>query len=257
MLHTVTRGTGQPVVLLHGFATSHKYWNQVLAYLPEKDFKILMPDMLGFGQSSKPDDNDYSVDQHVEALVSSVLNKGDSPVTLVGHSMGAMVATRIAKCYPHLVSRLILINLPLFANKEQAKQMILRDSPLLYRAYISPIGKLIYATRDAKLTKTVPRVLFPKKPEMQDVAGEYLSHTRISLLRSLHNTILGYRPMADLQDIDAKTTLIHSLDDCYSSQNSLEIVNGMTCIETIKLSGGHQLPLQQAEAIAHVIRAVT
>lgn len=257
MLHTVTRGTGQPVVLLHGFATSHKYWNQVLAYLPEKDFKILMPDMLGFGQSSKPDDNDYSVDQHVEALVSSLLNKSGSPVTLVGHSMGAMVATRIAVLYPHLVSRLVLINLPLFTSKEQAKQMILHDSPLLYRAYISPIGKLIYATRDTKLTKTVPRVLYPKKPEMQDVAGEYLSHTRVSLLRSLHNTILGYQPMADLQDIGTKTTLIYSPEDCYLSQSSLCIIKGMTHIETIKLSGGHQLPLQQAEAIAHVIRAVT
>jgi pimeloyl-ACP methyl ester carboxylesterase len=190
MLHTITKGTGQPVVLLHGFGTSHKYWNQVLAHLPGDDFKILTPDMLGFGRSNKPDDSDYSVDEHAEALVSSVLQKSDLPVVLVGHSMGAMVATRIAKLYPDLISRLILINMPLFPTKKRASQVILRNLPLLHRTYISPIGKAIYVTRDTRLAKTIPRAVFPKKPEMQDIAGEYLNHTRISLLLLLSKTLL-------------------------------------------------------------------
>lgn len=227
----------------------------MLTYMPEKDFKVTMPDMLGFGRSDKPDDSDYGVDEHAKAIVSCVLSKYDLPIILVGHSMGAMVATRIAKLYPHLVSRLILINIPLFTDNKMADQTILRNMPLLYRAYMSPIGKSIYTNKGAKPTKTVPRIVSSQKPHVQDITRRCLNHTRVSLLRSLHNTILGYRPLIDLQDIEAKTTLIYSRNDSYFSQNSFDVVNRMTHIETIELTGGHQLPLRQAERIARIISA--
>ena len=253
MIHTVTNGVGQPIVMLHGFATSHKYWNKVLSHIPQDKFQIRTPDMLGFGQSHKPNESNYSVDEHVEILVSSVLRDSDEPVILVGHSMGAMVATRIAKRYPQLVKKLVLVNMPLFADRRQASQAILRNLPLLHRAYVSPIGKALHVTRGTKLIKTIPRVVYPKSPEMQEVMMASLAHTRTSLLRSLHNTILAYQPMTDIGEVSSETIFIYSRDDGYFSQDSLDHISTMTQIKTFELPGGHQLPLRQSEAISRAI----
>lgn len=253
MLHTVISGTGQPVVMLHGFATSHTYWNRVLRHIPQDTFQVSTPDMLGFGQSHKPDESDYDVDEHADAVVSSILQISNEPVILVGHSMGAMVATRIAKRYPQLVRRLVLVNMPLFSDKDRSEQAILRNLPLLHRAYVSPIGKALHVTRETKITKTVPRVMYPKSPEMQEVVAASLAHTRTSLLRSLHNTIIAYKPMVDLQEITVKTTFIYSRDDRYFSQDCFNRIDAMTHVETVEIQGGHQLPLRRPEAIGKAI----
>lgn len=255
MLYSVTRGGGRPVVMLHGFATSHKYWDRVISRMPRNNFEIHTPDMLGFGQSSKPNDSSYTVDDHVEAIISSIFTGIDKPTLLVGHSMGAMVATRIARLHPELVSGLVLINMPSLYNEEQSDREILRELPLPQRAYVSPLGKMLHTTRESKIAKAVPRILYPKNQDMQDIITDSLTHTRTSLIRSLRNTILKYEPLEDMREIDIETMYIYSTEDRYFSRPVLETILTLPDVKTIELAGGHQLPIRQAEAIARIIRS--
>ncbi len=101
----------KPVItLMHGKNFNAYYWMPVAAYLHEKGYGVLVPDQIGFGKSSKPDNYQYSFSvlaYHTRDLMSA-LNIKKSIV--IGHSMGGMLASRFALMYPQTTQRLILVN---------------------------------------------------------------------------------------------------------------------------------------------------
>lgn len=98
------------VVLLHGKNFSGYYWEKVAQYLLDKNYRVVIPDQIGFGKSTKPDAYQYSFGQlalNTKVLLDELnVNKAD----VVGHSMGGMLATTFSVNYPELVDKLILIN---------------------------------------------------------------------------------------------------------------------------------------------------
>ena len=102
---------GKPVItLMHGKNFNAHYWMPTAAYLHEKGYGVLVPDQIGFGKSSKPDNYQYSFSvlaHHTRDLMSA-LNLKKSIV--IGHSMGGMLASRFALMYPQTTQRLILVN---------------------------------------------------------------------------------------------------------------------------------------------------
>jgi pimeloyl-ACP methyl ester carboxylesterase len=108
-------GRGEPLVLLHGLASSSRYWDPLLATLGER-YRVITPDLLGFGRSPKPFSAAYSVQEHVDALLTTLERRAAGPVTLVGHSMGSILALHLAVSRPDLVERLVLVSLPAVGN---------------------------------------------------------------------------------------------------------------------------------------------
>ena len=98
------------IVLLHGKNFNGAYWEQTAKHLSKLGFRVIVPDQIGFGKSSKPAHYQYSF--HLLAantkLILDHLNL--KSVIILGHSMGGMVATRFALMYPQMVSKLILEN---------------------------------------------------------------------------------------------------------------------------------------------------
>ncbi len=80
------------IVLLHGKNFSGYYWEKVTRYLLKKKYRVLVPDQVGFGKSSKPDSYQYSFGQL--ALNTKLLldNLNINKIYLVGHSMGGDVS---------------------------------------------------------------------------------------------------------------------------------------------------------------------
>ena len=101
---------GQNVMLMHGKNFCGAYWGQTATDLAENGFRVIIPDQVGFGKSSKPTDMQYTfhlLAQNTRALLDSL---GISNVSVTGHSMGGMLATRFALMYPDLTEKLILVN---------------------------------------------------------------------------------------------------------------------------------------------------
>ena len=98
------------IVLLHGKNFSGYYWESVARDLVKHDYRVIIPDQIGFGKSSKPDYYQYSFGQlalNTKALLDSLnIKKYD----LVGHSMGGMLAVTFATNYSSSLKKLILIN---------------------------------------------------------------------------------------------------------------------------------------------------
>ena len=101
---------GRTVVLLHGKNFSGAYWERTARHLAARGFRVIMPDQIGFGKSSKPTDFQYSFHAmagHTRRLLDTL---GVERAAVVGHSMGGMLATRFALSFPERTERLALVN---------------------------------------------------------------------------------------------------------------------------------------------------
>jgi pimeloyl-ACP methyl ester carboxylesterase len=101
---------GRTVVLLHGKNFHAGTWATTIASLRRAGFRVIAPDQLGFGKSSKPEHYQFSFVQlaaNTRALLASL---GVARAVVVGHSMGGMLAVRFALQYPDVVERLLLVD---------------------------------------------------------------------------------------------------------------------------------------------------
>lgn len=103
------KGNGKTVLLLHGKNFAGNYWSHTVRALAQSGYRVVVPDQIGFGKSSKPDIH-YSF--HLLAANTKKLldSLGVKEVAVVGHSMGGMLAARFALMYPESATRLVLEN---------------------------------------------------------------------------------------------------------------------------------------------------
>src|SRR3984957_7516165 len=98
---------GRTVVLLHGRNFPASYWAPVIKTLNEAGYRVVVPDQIGFGKSSKP-----TGELHFDTLARNTVALLDhlqiARADIVAHSMGGMLAVRITRAYPDRISRLLL-----------------------------------------------------------------------------------------------------------------------------------------------------
>lgn len=118
-LHVSERGAGAPIVLLHGLGLSAYSWRKVIPDLAQAH-RVVAVDLKGHGISDKPDDGRYGPVDHARAISSLVKHLDLSGVTLVGHSLGGLVAViaalELERSRPGTVSRLVLVDAPLLPH---------------------------------------------------------------------------------------------------------------------------------------------
>ena len=98
---------GKTIILFHGKNFNGYYWKNVIPMLTAKGYRVIAPDQIGWGKSSRPDLH-YSF--HMLAKNNNILldSLHVQKVTVLGHSMGGMLAVRFSLMYPELVEKLIL-----------------------------------------------------------------------------------------------------------------------------------------------------
>lgn len=115
LIHYEVLGRGEPVVFIHGWLGSWRYWWPSMQALSSRN-RTFAFDLWGYGDSSKSTDK-YSFDAYVDMLSQFVEKLGIiQPVTLVGHSLGAAVALRYARREPERVKRVAAVALPVQGN---------------------------------------------------------------------------------------------------------------------------------------------
>lgn len=133
-------GAGQPVVLLHGVGKTGRTWQHVVEQLSNRPYRLVAFDLLGFGDSPKPDWARYDIDDHADAVIAAIEKiKDKQPAVIVGHSMGALVALRIARRRPGLVRHLVLYEMPLYEGLPEKRRYRLRLN-LYFRFYRWVLG---------------------------------------------------------------------------------------------------------------------
>jgi len=101
---------GHTVLLLHGKNFSGAYWDRTIGSLVDDGYRVIVPDQIGFGKSSKPECYQFSF-QALAQNTKRLLDKlGVKSAAVVGHSMGGMLAVRFTLMYPDVARKLILVN---------------------------------------------------------------------------------------------------------------------------------------------------
>jgi len=98
------------IVLLHGKNFNGSYWETTIRELVKNGFRVIVPDQIGFGKSTKPAHFQYSFQQLASNTKTLLDTLGISQTAVLGHSMGGMLASRFALMYPETTQKLILEN---------------------------------------------------------------------------------------------------------------------------------------------------
>src|SRR5215470_13654364 len=124
-LHYLAAGTGEPIILLHGYAQNSHMWRPLIAQLAKTN-TVIAPDLRGFGQSSKPLQgyDKKTMAQDVHALAVSL---GYTHEKIAGHDIGLMVAYAYAAQYPTEVDRIVLMDAFLPGVGDWTHVWLLRD----------------------------------------------------------------------------------------------------------------------------------
>ena len=124
-LHYLIAGSGDPVLLLHGYAQTSHMWLPLIPLLA-KTHTVIAPDLRGFGNSSKPEAgyDKKTLAQDIHALTTSL---GFQRVAVVGHDIGLMVAYAYAAQYSTEVSRIVLMDAFLPGVGDWTQVWLLRD----------------------------------------------------------------------------------------------------------------------------------
>src|SRR6185437_8753836 len=102
-----TQPNGRTVVLLHGRNFPSSYWAPVIKTLTQAGFRVVVPDQIGFGKSTKPA-GELHFDNLARNTIALLDHLGIAKADIVAHSMGGMVGVRIARAYPDRIAHLLL-----------------------------------------------------------------------------------------------------------------------------------------------------
>lgn len=106
------RRDGVPVILLHGFPESHRTWRKLAPLLGDR-FRLIMPDLRGFGESDRPQDvADYATDILIADILALADALGVDRFALVGHDWGGAIAWAAVLRGNARIERLAIINSP-------------------------------------------------------------------------------------------------------------------------------------------------
>jgi len=119
MVHYEALGRGRPIIFLHGWVGSWRYWINAMQ-IASTSFRAYALDLYGFGDSMH-NPLLYSLDKQTDLLKRFLEEMGIGKVALVGHNLGAVVAFSYLKQWPQSVDRMMAINCPLEQSAVSAR----------------------------------------------------------------------------------------------------------------------------------------
>ncbi|MEO7176524.1 MAG: alpha/beta hydrolase [Saprospiraceae bacterium] len=178
-------GSGEKkLILLHGLAGSKNYWKRDLENI-SRTHQLLLIDLLGFGDSPKPQSN-YSLNVQLEAIEKIVLKEGfnKNNTVIVGHSLGAILSLELLAKYPDWFIGAAVIGLPVFTSKNQFIENMSSQS-LFDRLSVGPYAKFVCMLQPIYLVSWLKPDNLPA-----DVFEDSKKHTWQSYYNSLYEVIL-------------------------------------------------------------------
>ena len=164
-LHTIVIGSGEPLILLHGFPEFWYCWKSVIPGLKEK-FKLIIPDMRGYNLSDKPKDvRKYKMEYLIGDIKGIIKELNLKRVILAGHDWGGVVAWAFAEKYPELLKKLIILNAPhpkIFQKSLRKDKEQQEASSYIFEFLKPQAEKKLYEDDYRRLKKAVFEDMFSK-----------------------------------------------------------------------------------------------
>lgn len=243
---TADTGSGPVVVMIHGIASSSVTFVHLVPLL-EPDHRVITIDILGFGSSPNPPDSTYTLDEHVAALDRTIRSLGlRAPFTLVGHSLGSLIAARYAATHRRQLERLVLVSSPIYLPPALLGDRFDRASMGAYfTVYEFLRSNPVFTQRTAAALAAVA----PIKNVLE------LTETNWQpFMLSLQNAIESQTTLADLSRVRVPIDLVFGALDPFLAPAGLAIVQQLRHVRAHRVSGvAHLMRPKLARAVAEVI----
>lgn len=247
LLHVaLDEGEGHTVVLIHGIASSSVTFDNVYPLL-EGRYRVIALDLLGFGQSPNPRDATFTLEQHVAAVrrtIRALQVRGR--ITLVGHSLGALIAARYAAENPLMLSHLVLVSPPIYVPGNTVIDP-------LERLQLDGLLRLYdFMRANPAFTSAGARALSTLSPIKKVVEVSESNWRAFSL--SLENCIQSQTTVTDIAQVKVPVDLIFGTRDPFLAQAGLRVVERMRGIATTRVEGmDHLIRPRFAKEIVRLI----
>jgi 2-succinyl-6-hydroxy-2,4-cyclohexadiene-1-carboxylate synthase len=240
-------GHGEPesLVLLHGFAGTHRAWDRVLAHLPAERYRPLALDLPGHG-----DQVDAPRPIAFDGCVASVLERSPERFVLAGYSMGGRIALHIALAAPERVARLVLISSTAGIDDESERiRRSAADRRLADEIEFQPIEDFVGRWRAQPMFAEDP-------PEVDALAREDQLRSRPDGIAAALRGI-GTGEMASLWgrlgELRMPVAVVVGERDRKFHEPGRRMVELLPRAALSIVQGGHVLPLENPTAIANAI----
>jgi len=215
---------GQPVVLLHGLAASGQFWGAEYDHLADHA-RLIVPDLLGFGRSPRPASG-YGPNDHADAVAATLHAIGihDEPAVIVGHSVGALVALRLAARHPTLVSSVVGFGPPIYRDYSDARRRLNHLGPLCRLFGLdtrwAELACHVLCQRHRRAAGRLASLLRPDLPPQ--LTRDAVEHSWESFSETLTRVVLTAEATDWLAEIDVPVRVISGNNDPVTDIDYLE-----------------------------------
>ncbi|MCX8057005.1 MAG: alpha/beta hydrolase [Ignavibacteria bacterium] len=247
-LFVKVEGEGEPIIFLHGFPLTHEMWFPQAKFLINNGFKVVTPDLRGFG-NSMIEINEWTMDDFADDIICMADKLGIKNFTVVGMSMGGYISFNLIDRYGERIKKAILIATRAQADDEAGKN---RRNELIE-----------LAKREGKkpIIETFKKILFAPLTWERNI--ELVSNVSLIMERASLNGIIGslgaMRDRKDyvnlLEKINFPVLIIHGKSDLTSPISNAELMHQKIRNSKIYFSdiAGHMVNLEDAENVNKAI----
>ncbi len=217
------KGSGEPLVLIHGYQADSYVWNRIIPKLSEK-FTLIIPDLPGHGKSElvKPvNDMEFMAKLIFRIILAHAFNS----VSIAGHSMGGYVALSFADQHPNYVDNVFLINSHPFEdsmskvlNRERESQFIQNGKKhLLLMTFVKRNFSQTFRSEQPKEVQKITELALqqPEEGMLADIAGMMARTDKTNVRTKLRNKIQVILGSEDIHVPDHKYKDVQNMFDIH------------------------------------------
>lgn len=243
-----TKGEGKPLFVLHGWGSSYRSWVAVQDKIAAEGFRVIVPDLPGFGKTPAPvlawSVSDYRefVQKFIHACLSgrqALLPNSDEKFFLLGHSFGGRVAVSYAALYGEELQGLILCDAAgMFRhNKEKVAAFL----------FLTEIGNVIFAVPFLGFARNTVRDVWYRLTHERDY------YRATGTMRETFKKVIEENLAGNLPSIHTPTLILWGEKDEATPLQDAHIIHGGiqgSTLEVLK-GAGHPINLERPDEVAH------
>jgi len=220
MIHYTVRGSGPPLVLIHGFPNDSTAWEPVVPDLA-RSYKLLLPDLPGAGKSALPGET-LSLQLMAASVKEMMDREGIGTAVLAGHSMGGYTALEFAAHYPAYVKGLSLVHSLASADSEEKKEhrrkaiALMRKGTAEKEMFLKGMAQNLFAAEFAREHPAAVKNVVAKGMELP--AETLAAFYQAIMMRSDKKDMLrnaGFPVQWIVGDEDTATPMKDALEQCH------------------------------------------
>ena len=228
------RGTGSPLVLLHGYPLDHHLWDEVVPLLQDT-FDLIVPDLRGFGESSTVD-SFYTMEDIASDIAALLDHLEIEKTAIVGHSMGGYVALAFARLYPERITGLGLVSTQVLADAPDR-----RDGRYKSAAEVADKGiASVVAAMTPKFTSDARLQEFARQSMEQQQPAAYIGALK-AMAERVDSTPL-------LSSLTVPVVIVHGdADSLIPIDRAREVKAALPNAHLVEIGGAGHMPMMEAK----------